>query len=211
MDFSAAIFDLDGTLIDSNSVWEKLDRIILERCGLTCGNEFISSLAAMTYEEAAAALHQKGLDISVSELTKELNELAEYEYSNNMSLKDGVKEYFDHLKEKNIKIALATASPRLLYEPALKHCGIYDFFSAFVTTDEVGRSKDFPDVYLKAAEKLGVPPDKCVVFEDVLKGISSASKAGMKAVGVYDKYSASDWENIKKIADKYIYSFKEML
>ncbi len=211
MEYKAAIFDLDGTLAESNSVWEKLDRVILERRGLSCSDEFIRKLTAMTYEDAAEELKKIGLEISTEKLMSELNELAIYEYSNNIQLKDGAMEYFDYLKAGGKKICLATASPAYLYEPVLKHNGIYDYFDSFTTTEEVGKSKDYPDVYLKAAEKADVLPEQCVVFEDVLKGIKSASAVGMIPIGVYDKYSENDMDKIKEYAAKYIFSFDEMI
>lgn len=211
MNYSAAIFDLDGTLIDSNPVWEKLDRIILERRNITADDAFFKKLTAMTYEDAAAEIQKLGVNISADDFKTEINELAVYEYSNNIRLKDGAENYLIHLKNSNIKITLATASPAELYVPVLKNNGVYHLFAAFTTTDEVGRSKDYPDIYIEAARKVGVIPECCMAFEDVLKGVSSAKKAGMFTVGVYDESSAGYIEEIKKASDKFIYSFNEML
>lgn len=209
--FSAAIFDLDGTLIESNSVWEKLDRIILSRRGLTCSDDFITELTAMSYEDAAAAMQNIGINISTEEFMTEINELAVKEYSTNIFLKDGAYEYLYHLKNSGKKIALATASPSELYTPVLEHNNVYSLFDAFVTTDEAGAGKDSPAVYLLAAHKLGIAPEKCAVFEDIPKGINSAKAAGMYAVGVYDKYSEKYMGEIQKYADRFIYSFTEMI
>lgn len=211
MNYSAAIFDLDGTLIESNSIWEKLDRIFLDRRNINYTDDFIKTLTAMTYEDAAEAMINMGIETSVQEFTEEINRLAVYEYSNNIFLKDGAADYLAYLKKNNIKIALATASPAELYIPVLKNNRIFDYFDAFTTTDEVGLGKDHPDIYLKTAEKLAVPPCECIVFEDVLKGVVSAKKAGMMAVGVYDEYSADYTDEIIKTADKFISSFTEML
>lgn len=211
MNYSAAIFDLDGTLIDSNPVWEKLDRIILERRKIAADDAFFKKLTAMTYEDAAAEIQKLGVNISADDFKTEINELAVYEYSNNIRLKDGAENYLIHLKNSNIKITLATASPAELYVPVLKNNGVYHLFAAFTTTDEVGRSKDYPDIYIEAARKVGVIPECCMAFEDVLKGVLSAKKAGMFTVGVYDESSAGYIEEIKKATDKFIYSFNEML
>lgn len=211
MNFSAAIFDLDGTLADSNSVWKKIDIVILQKRGIKCSDEFADSLAAMTYEDAAAAMQKLGVKSTVEELIKEFNDLAVNEYRYNIFLKDYAVEYLTYLKGQGVKIALATASPRELYEPVLRHNHAYGYFDAFCTTDEAGRSKDHPDVYLLAASKLGVSPNECVVFEDVLKGIVSAKNAGMTAIGVYDRYSAEDIITIRNTADKFIMNFSEMM
>lgn len=210
MNYSGAIFDLDGTLVDSNSVWEKLDRIILSRSGITCSDEFLHKLASMTYEEAADAMCGLGLKMTASQLADELNVLAAEEYAHNISLKDGAEAYLHYLKENNIPICLATASPEFLYAPVLKNNKVYGLFDAFVTTEEAGASKDFPDVYFAAADKINVPYSKCIVFEDVLKGILSAKKAGMTAVGIYDAYSTDEADIILN-SDMYIHSFYEMI
>lgn len=209
--FSAAIFDLDGTLIESNSVWEKLDRIILSRRGLTCSDDFITELTAMSYEDAAAAMQNIGVNISTEEFMAEINELAIKEYGSNIFLKDGAYDYLHYLNKSGIMIALATASPSELYTPVLEHNGVYALFNAFVTTDEAGAGKDSPAVYLLAAQKLGIAPVNCAVFEDIPKGIVSAKAAGMYAVGVYDKYSEKYIDDIQKSADRFIYSFTEMM
>lgn len=211
MNFSAAIFDLDGTLIDSNSVWKKIDIIILRKHGIRYTEEDVNRMAAMTYEDAAAAMRDMGVASSAEEIIKECGELAVNEYRHNIFLKEYAAEYLTYLKGQGIKIALATASPKKLYEPVLRNNHAYGYFDAFCTTDEAGRSKDYPDVYLYAASKLEVSPNECVVFEDVLKGIVSAKNAGMTAVGVYDRYSAEDIVTIRNAADKFIMNFSEMM
>lgn len=211
MIFSAAIFDLDGTLIDSNSVWKKLDIILLERRGIKCSDALADRLASMTYEEAFAEMQRMGVKDSFDDVVKEFNEMAVKEYRHNIFLKDYAAEYLTYLKGKGVKTALATASPKELYEPVLRNNRAYGFFDAFCTVGEAGRDKNSPDVYLLAASKLGVSPTECVVFEDVLNGIVSAKNAGMTAVGVYDKYSAEDIVTIRAAADRFIMNFSEMM
>lgn len=211
MNFSAAIFDLDGTIADSNGVWKKIDIEILRKRGIRCSDAFAESLAAMTYEEAAAEMHRLGVKDTTEELIRECNELAAYEYRHNIFLKHYAAEYLTYLKNNGVKTALATASPKMLYEPVLRHNHVYGLFDAFCTTEEAGRSKDHPDVYLLAASKLGVSPNECVVFEDVLKGIFSAKNAGMTAIGVYDRYSAEDIVTVRAAADRFIMDFSEMM
>lgn len=211
LNFSAAIFDLDGTIIDSNTVWAKIDKIILNRRGIPCSDDLAAKLSSMTYEYAADEMHRLGVKESTESLIKEFNDLAVREYRENIFLKDNVRKYLDNLKKENIKIALATASPSLLYEPVLRHNDVYGYFDVFCTTDEAGKSKDFPDVYILAASKMQVSPSQCIVFEDVLKGVISAKKAGMTAIGVYDRYSSHEMEDIKAAADRYIMNFSEMM
>ena len=98
-----------------------------------------------------------------------------------------------------------------LYEPALKRNGIYEYFKAFVTVSEVKRGKGFPDIYEKAAEKLSLPPETCVVYEDILAGIRGAKMGGFAAVGVYDRSGEGNRAKMEQEADRYVTSFKELM
>ena len=210
-DFSAAIFDLDGTLADSNTVWEKLDRIILEKYGISADDEFVERLASLTYQQAADSMRKLGISISDEEFIEEINVLARIEYANNIPLKPYASELLHEMKGSGMKIVLATASPAELYEPLLRRNGIYDLFDGFITTDEVGKGKDQPDIYLKAAEIAGFPISKCVIFEDTLTAVRTASETKAYVCAVYDKYSEQDIDMIKALSDKYVYTFDKLL
>lgn len=210
-DFSAAIFDLDGTLADSNTVWEKLDRIILEKYGISADDEFVERLASLTYQQAADSMRKLGISISDEEFIEEINVLARIEYANNIPLKPYASELLHEMKGSGMKIVLATASPAELYEPLLRRNGIYDLFDGFITTDEVGKGKEQPDIYLKAAEIAGFPISKCVIFEDTLTAVRTASETKAYVCAVYDKYSEQDIDMIKALSDKYVYTFDKLL
>ena len=108
-------------------------------------------------------------------------------------------------------MAVATSSSPELYEPALKRNGIYEYFKAFVTVSEVKRGKGFPDIYEKAAEKLSLPPETCVVYEDILAGIRGAKMGEFAAVGVYDRSGEGNRAKMEQEADRYVTSFKELM
>ena len=105
---------------------------------------------------------------------------------------------------KNVKLAVATSSDEILYKECLIRNGVYDFFDAIVQTKEVKRGKQFPDVYLEAARRIGGDPRKCVVFEDLYMALRAAKTAGFTTVGVYDKANLDDIDKIKEISDLYI-------
>ena len=211
-DFKGAIFDLDGTLIDSMDVWEKIDIKFLEKRNISIPKDYIEKVNDMSFKEVAKyTIERFGLKENEDDLIKEWNEMALFEYSNNIKLKPNVKEYLQKLKFNNIRIGLATSSPRELYEVVLKNNKIYDYFDTFTSLQDVKRDKNYPDIYLLTAKKLEVNIYDCVVFEDILVAINTLKKANFKVIGVYDKYSIKDIKEIKASSDKFIYDYKELL
>ena len=211
-DFKGAIFDLDGTLIDSMGVWEKIDKEFLKKRNIDMPSDYIEKINSMSFEKVAQyTIERFNLQEREEDLIKEWNEMAIYEYSNNITTKPNVKEYLAKLKENNIRIGLSTSSPKILYESVLKNNHIYEYFDVLVSLEDVKRDKNYPDIYLLTAERLDLNPQDCVGFEDVLVGINTLKKAYFKTVGVYDKYADSDIEDIKEISHKFIYNFKEIM
>lgn len=211
-EFKGAIFDLDGTLIDSMGVWEKIDKEFLEKRNISMPSDYIEKVNSMSFKEVAKyTIKRFNLNEGEEDIINEWNEMAIYEYSNNIKLKPNVKEYLEKLKNNNIKIALATSSPRIFYEPVLKNNKIFDYFDVLISLEDVKRDKNYPDIYLMAAKKLKLSPKDCVGFEDILIAINTMKKANFKAIGVYDKYANYEMEKIKKASDKFIYDFKELI
>lgn len=208
----AAIFDMDGTLIDSMWVWMKIDVNFLKKRNIVCPKNLKEEIQHLSFEETAAYFKRTfSLPESIDEICNEWNDMAFDEYKNNVMLKSGVKKYLDLLKSMDIKVGLATSNCDLLLEAALKANGIYEYFDAITRTDEVSRGKQFPDVYLLTAEKLNVSPEECIVFEDILPAVIGAKAAGMRVVGIHDDYSSYQKSEICTIADKYIYEYSELM
>lgn len=213
IDFKTAVFDMDGTIIDSLSVWDKIDREFLEhKRGIPVPPDYVEKIAAMScYETAVYTVSRFKLTDTPQKLMDEWQQMAIYEYSHNIRLKEGVLDYFKYLKSNNKKIVLCTSSPKDLYEPVLKNNGIYDFFDAFACTCEAGKGKGMPDVYIMAAKKANTEPMDIMVFEDILEAAASAKKAGMHVCGVFDDRSKHNTEKMKVLCDYYIHSFTELL
>lgn len=208
----AAIFDLDGTLLDSMGVWEKIDADFLAKRQIALPENYVHEVYSKSFRDAAEyTIALFGLKESANDIIEEWNRMAVDEYRHHVSLKPYVREYLLYLQEDGIKIGAATALPGVLYEPALKNNGIYHLFDAFSSVFESGLAKDDAEVYLAAARKLGVSPCACMAFEDVLPGIRGIIAAGMRAFGVYDRHSEHDRVQMQKLAEGYIHSFSEML
>jgi HAD superfamily hydrolase (TIGR01509 family) len=132
-------------------------------------------------------------------------------YESEVPLKEGVTELLQHLKQEGIPAGIATSNSRELVELIVRKHGIEDFFSSIRTSCEVAKGKPSPDIYLLVAEDLGVDPEHCLVFEDVLQGVMAGKNANMKVCAVYDEYSKKDQEEKIKLSDYYVHSMSEVL
>lgn len=207
-----AIFDMDGTLIDSMWVWSKIDVEYLSKRNIPLPKNLKEAIEHMSFSEVALYFKNRfNIPDSIEEIQVEWNDMALSHYSNDVILKPGAREFLSLLKSKNIKIALATSNCNLLIETCLKKNNIYNFFDSITTTDEVERGKDFPDIYLLSAEKLNLSPEECVVFEDILPAVKGAKAAGMTVVGVHDLYSEYQKNDIINCADIYINNYDELI
>ena len=208
----AAIFDLDGTLVDSMWVWSQIDVDYLKEKGYSMPKNLRSEIVHLSFSQTAVYFKEKfNLDDSIEKISKDWHDMAFDHYSNNVKLKLGVKDFLNNLKSSKIKIGLATSNSIPLLEACLKNNGIYDYFDSITTTDEVSNGKDCPDVYLLAANKLGINPKHCLVFEDILPAVQGAKAANMKVIAVKDDECLDSKEDLLKYADKYIHSFEELL
>ncbi len=203
-----AIFDLDGTLVDSMGVWHRIDDEFLGRRGFPADETYKQAVKTMKYETAAHyTIERYHLSESPEEVMAEWDSMALHEYRYNIKCKPGVAEFLRCLKSQGIKIALATVSHRALLEAVLKGNDIFDLFDVLTDVSQVSRGKEEPDLYLLAAMQMGLKPQECMVFEDVLLGINSAKRGGFYTCGVKDHSSEDEEMEIRKAADYFVESF----
>ena len=210
--FKGAIFDLDGTLFDSMGIWKDVDLAFFERRNIVMPDDYQECIKDMHFKTMAIYTKERfNLPDDINDIMDEWCGLCFDEYENKISLKDGVSEYHHKLKDCGIKLAFATANTTELSEVCLKSNKIFDVFDTGAYLHETQSDKCEPDVYLLACERLGLSPADCIVFEDILPGVEGAKKGGFTVCGVYDEFSEKDKDEICKIADYYIKSFKEFL
>lgn len=211
-EIKGAIFDLDGTLIDSMWVWEQIDCDYLASLNQEVPKDLKSQITHLSFKETGIYFKKRfNIETPLEDILNTWNNMALDLYSNKVKIKENVIEFLDYLKSKNIKIGLATSNSYPLLEAVLKNNNIYDYFDAITTTDEAHKNKSNPDVYLLAAKRLNIEPENCIVFEDILEATKGAKLANMKVIAVYDKSSEDEADNLKKYSDKYIYNFKELM
>lgn len=207
-----AIFDLDGTILDSLWIWEEIDRRFLAKRGIAMPEDYVDAVNRMEFSQAAEyTIARFGLPDALESLMSEWTAMTRDAYAHEIALKPGVKAYLESLSSRGVRLGIATSSTPELFVPALENNGILRLFSAIATTSEVPHGKDRPDVYLLAAERLGMLPSECIVFEDTLPGIRSASSAGFITAGVRDRFSENDAQAIKALSDFWIDTFESAL
>lgn len=207
-----AVFDLDGTLLDSSWVWEKLDEKFLGDRGFQVPDDYVDEISPLGAERAAVyTIERFGLNEDKDDIVREWIEMAKKEYATEVVCKPYAKEFLEELHKLNIKMAVATSSDRELFMKTLEREGILKYFQKIVTVDEVERGKGYPDIYEEAARRIKVNPHKCLVFEDILAGVTGASLGEFNVVAVFDEKSKHNWEKIKSISKYSINDYKELL
>lgn len=208
----AAIFDLDGTLVDSMWMWKSIDIEYLARYGIELPDDLQKSVEGMSFSETASYFKERfELPDSLDQIKSDWNLMAWDKYRNEVPLKEGVLELLTYLKEQGIPVGIATSNSRELVELVVEKHGIKDYFTSIRTSCEVAKGKPSPDIYLLVAKDLGVDPTRCLVFEDVLHGVMAGRNANMKVCAVDDEFSKNDEEEKIKLADYFVYSMKDVI
>lgn len=210
--FDAVIFDLDGTLIDSMWVWQEIDRQFLGKRNIPVPSDIDKALEGKSFTESAEYFKERfALSMGIEEIKTEWNEMAWEFYTKQVPLKKGVKAFLELLKERKIKMGIATSNSVKLVQAVLKALDITEYFDQIKTSCEVGRGKPFPDIYLKVAEELGVEPSKCLVFEDIPNGVLAGKNAGMTVGCIRDRQEEVLWEETKSVADFAVNDYEEVI
>lgn len=212
-DVDAAIFDFDGTLADSMWVWDDVDRAFFERRGLPFDETATETISVLGFEGGADfVIEHYGIDEDPDAIIQEWKDGAFEGYSTRVKLKPGAMEYLKRCKECGLPVAIATSLQRHLLEACLRNNGALELFDALCICEELQcGGKSTPAVYLEAARRLGVDVRRCAVFEDIVTAAASAKEAGAYVVGVYDEHKQQATERLKSVADRFVYSWDELL
>ena len=204
-----AIFDLDGTLLDSMFIWDTIGEEYLRSLGKEPHEDLKETFMTLTLEEAAEYYREHyGVTLSVKEIVDGVNSMVEQTYRTKVTLKLGVADYLCQLKENGVRMCVATVTDRYLVEETLERLGVRHYFSEIFTCAEVGFGKDKPVIYQKALEHLGTEKSDTYVFEDLPFALNTANTDGFPTVGVYDRHEAHQ-DELKWIADYYVLDFTD--
>ena len=207
----AIIFDLDGTLIDSMGIWREIDIEYLGQHGFELPEDLQRSIEGKCMHDVAIYMKDRfSLPEDLETIEATWNEMAEYKYSHEIKMKEGVGRLIQYAKDHGIRMGIATSNSRRLTEAFLKSNGLTETFDYVLTGCETFKSKPDPEVYFAAASGLNTDPSKCLVFEDITRGILAGKNAGMRVCGVEDEHSR--WSRDEKIAlsDYYIETYNDI-
>lgn len=199
-----AIFDMDGTLLDSMPVWDDVGIKYLISLGIHPEEDLKEEIKDMSFNQSVRYFQKKyGIEKSEKEMIDGINKLVEKFYFEEAELKEGIREILLYLRKNNVKMCIATATDRYLVDNSMKMCGVREYFSAIFTCNEVGHGKDEPVIYEKALDFLGTKREQTIVFEDAVYAMETAKNAGFLVAGMYDA-SEKEQSRVIELADYYI-------
>ena len=213
MAFKGAIFDCDGTLVDSMRMWSHVMIELARSHG--CANvdrAFFDRIESVTLRDGCQIMHDElGIEAPVNDLYEEVCAIVRHHYATDIPLMPGAREFLEELAAAGIPMVVATSTPLREVRVALEAHDLSRFFKDIVTTEQVGgRDKAFPDVYLEAVRRLGTPVGETWVFEDAPFGVRTSKRAGFNVVGLMNDHDGRDERDVKPWCDIYVHGFAEL-
>lgn len=206
------VFDLDGTILDSNGIWRSIDEQFVKRHGCQLTDEYNEFVSHAIFPVAAKYTREYyHLSESEEEIMEAWLELARDAYSHELPLKPDVKPYLEQCKENKERMALFTSSEPSLCRAALRHHGLLPYFEELYFAQELRLEKRYVSSFQSLSELLGAPPSDCTLFDDSPLACASAKQAGWKVVGVYDPFFDHRKTEMQQVCDQFIPGFHTLL
>ncbi len=206
------IFDMDGTLIDSNGIWKDVDTAFLAKRGLSYTKEFYEGVAHTIFPLAAKFTKEFcRLPESEEAIMAEWMDMAGDLYGTSVPVKPGVRAYLDKLRAAGERLIVVTSAVPVHCRTALTHLGLMPYFERIIFAHDLQLEKKDPQLWRLTAELMGVAPEDCTLYDDSVEACRGAKAAGMHAVGVYDPYFAGTEPEMQAVCDRYIRSVEELI
>ena len=207
----AYLFDFDGTLVDSMPTYVSSMLRILDENGIEYEDSIIKIITPLGLLGTAKYYKELGVKDKVEDIIETMKRYMYEEYLNNIPAKENVEKVIKELKQNGAKLSVLTASPHATLDPCLKRLGLFDLFDNVWSCDDFETTKADPQIYVRAAEKIGEIVEDVLFLDDNYNADKTAKKAGMQVCAVYDKSSEDYVEEMKSVSDYYIYNFLELL
>lgn len=209
--YDTYLFDFDGTLVDSMPTYGALMLRILDENHMSYPDNILKIITPLGFWGTAKYFVEMGLDKSVEELVAAMNAYAYEEYAHNIPAKKNVARVLNELKARGAGLNVLTASPHATLDVCLQRNGIYELFDNVWSCDDFSTTKADPQIYVCAAERIGRPIGDILFLDDNFNADKAAKASGIRVCGVFDESSAEYTDEIKAVADHYIYDFEELL
>jgi len=214
MDFRYAIFDMDGTLLDSMPGWASLGPTLLRRHGLEPPEDLRGMVKSLTAGQAAQQVYVERFHIAdtAQQVLEEVDRIMLEFYRTRAPLKPGAGAYLDFLAGRGVKMYIATSTDAHLARAALEHAGIAHHFSGILTSAEVGGNKaTSPEIFEQAMARMGGSKADTVIFEDSFYAVRTAAAAGFRCIGIADADSTRSREGMRELCERFVFSFEELM
>lgn len=209
--FDAAIFDFDGTLAETSGLWQQVDVEFFSQRHLPYTHDARLELTTRGFTDGAQWVIQRyGLDETSEEICDQWKRMGSALYATDVELRPGAERYLQALRERGVRLALATTNARTVLL-SMQQVDVEKLFDVVVSGTEVPVPKREPDIYLEAVRRMGVEPARCIVFEDIVPGIRSARRVGMATCAVACKDPAQDFRLVAAEADLAIRDWREVM
>lgn len=206
-----AIFDCDGTLLDSMGVWREMESEFAHRAGGELTEADRDLLTTLTTPEAGRFFHEKfGLGSSADDVVRMVNEYMLNYYSTRAVARPGALSFVQGLSELGVRLSVASSSPVAFLRAGLAHTGFLPLLDAVVSVDDVGKPKREPAVYERAQSLMGTDAAMTWGFEDAVYAIGTLKRAGLHTLAVYDCDESGTFEELSAAADRTVRSFLEL-
>lgn len=202
MDKAFAIFDMDGTLVDSMGYWKNVGYEFLAHRGIRdCPPDLWARISKMTLLGSAGEMIRLfDLPDTPQEIIAAMNGMMARHYQRDISLKPAVPALLERLDRRGTRMCVASATDETLVRDCLARLGVLERFDFILSCEQLGVSKRQSDIYLEAVRRFGCDVSDAAVFEDALYAAQTAARAGFYVVGVYDENASEDWERLKALA-----------
>lgn len=211
-EFKGAIFDMDGTLLDSMPVWKRLTQGYLKQFGVHITDQDYAVTEGFSQPQVAQYFADRYPELpGAQSLMDGMDRLISARYEAIAKPKEGVLDFLEGLRRRGVKMAIATLTARRHAEKALRDRDMLDYFEFMLTIEDVGISKREPDIYLQAAARMGLEPAECTVFEDAPYACATARRAGFRVCGMVEPAYAAGEDELRASSDLIVeHSFDEL-
>ena len=209
---SIYLFDFDGTLVDSMPVFGAAVLHVLEKNGVVYPPDIVKIITPLGFAGTADYfIRELGAKCSREALVEEMTAYMVDAYLHTIPAKRHVADTLRALLARGDRLAILTASPHQTLDPCLKRLGLYDLFERVWSCDDFATTKADPNIYIMAAKELGIPISELIFLDDNINADTTAVAAGVRVFGVFDESSADMESEMRKVCERYIRDFSELL